>query len=249
MAVTTMTQLPRAMLIDMDDTILSAYGRPEIAWHHVAAEFSGEFAPLLPQQVANAVLDSARQFWGAAGAEWRLKLEEARRIVVSNGFAALASNGHALPADLAIRIADRFTAYRDEEMFIFPGAHDAIDEFKARGVKLALVTNGAADTQRAKVERFALSHRFDHIQIEGEHGFGKPEERAYLHAMEALGVTASDTWMIGDNLEWEIVAPQRLGIYAIWMDVHGEGLPADSTVKPDRIIRSLSELLTDTLPP
>jgi putative hydrolase of the HAD superfamily len=241
--------LPRAMLIDMDDTILSAYGRPEIAWHHIASEFAGEFAPLLPQQVAAAVLSSARQFWGAAGAEWRLKLEEARRIVVGNGFAALAANGRAFPTDLAIRIADRFTAYRDEEMFIFPGAHDAIDAFKARGVKLALVTNGAADTQRAKVERFELAHRFDHIQIEGEHGFGKPEERAYLHAMEALGVTASDTWMIGDNLAWEIVAPQRLGIYAIWMDVHGEGLPPESTVKPDRIIRSLTELLTDTLPP
>ena len=243
MAVKPMTHLPRAMLIDMDDTILSAYGRPEIAWHHIASEFAGEFAPLLPQQVASAVLNSARQFWGAAGAEWRLKLEEARRIVVSNGFAALAANGRALPADLAIRIADRFTAYRDEEMFIFPGAHDAIDQLKARGVKLALVTNGAADTQRAKVERFMLAHRFDHIQIEGEHGFGKPEERAYLHAMEALGVTAPDTWMIGDNLEWEIVAPQRLGIYAIWMDVHGEGLPPGSTVKPDRIIRSLGELL------
>ncbi len=98
-------------------------------------------------------------------------------------------------------------------MFVFPGAHEAIDALKALGVKLALVTNGAADTQRAKVERFELAHRFDHIQIEGEHGFGKPEERAYLHAMEALGVTARDTWMIGDNLEWEVVsaaAPRHL---------------------------------------
>ena len=76
---------------------------------------------------------------------------------VQGGFDALAAAGHArLPADLAIRIADRFTAYREEEMFVFPGAHDAIDELKARGVKLALVTNGAAETQRAKVERFAL---------------------------------------------------------------------------------------------
>jgi putative hydrolase of the HAD superfamily len=49
--------------------------------------------------------------------------------------------------------------------------------------------------------------------------------------------------MVGDNLEWEVVAPQRLGIYAIWMDVHGEGLPAGSTIKPDRIIRSLTELV------
>jgi putative hydrolase of the HAD superfamily len=31
--------------------------------------------------------------------------------------------------------------------------------------------------------------------------------------------------------------------YAIWIDVHGEGLPAESSIKPDRIIRSLSELL------
>jgi putative hydrolase of the HAD superfamily len=244
MALNTMTQLPRAMLIDMDDTILSAYGRPEIAWNNVAAEFAGEFAALPSQQVAAAIVDEGRRFWATAEAAWRLKLAEARHEVVRGGFAALAAAGHpALPAELAIRVADRFTAYREEEMFIFPGAHDAIDALKALGVKLALVTNGAADTQRAKVERFELTHRFDHIQIEGEHGFGKPEERAYHHAMEALGVTAPETWMIGDNLEWEIEAPQRLGIYAIWMDAHGQGLPAGSSVKPDRIIRSLTELL------
>ena len=239
-------KLPRAMLIDMDDTILSAYGRPEIAWHHIAAEFADELAPVSPPVVATAVLAFARNFWATAEPAWRLKLDEARRVTVQGGFDALAASGQPqLPSDLAVRIADRFTRYREEEMFIFPGAHDAIDALKARGVKLALVTNGAADTQRAKVERFALTHRFDHIQIEGEHGFGKPEERAYLHAMQALGVTAPETWMIGDNLEWEIEAPQRLGIYAIWMDAHGGGLPPGSTIKPDRIIRSLTELLPD----
>jgi putative hydrolase of the HAD superfamily len=238
-----MTQLPRAMLIDMDDTILSAYARPDIAWNNVAIEFAGELAPLSPQQVAAAVVDSGRRFWKTAKAGWRLRLAEARHEVVRGGFATLAAAGHTLPMELAIRLADRFTAYREEEMFVFPGAHDAIDALKALGVKLALVTNGAAIDQRAKIERFALADRFDHIQIEGEHGFGKPEERAYLHAMEALGVTARETWMVGDNLEWEVEAPQRLGIYAIWIDVHGEGLPADSAIRPDRIIRSLTELL------
>jgi putative hydrolase of the HAD superfamily len=240
------TKLPRAMLIDMDDTILSAYGRPEIAWNHIAAEFADELAPLPPQVVATAVLSFARNFWSTAEPAWRLKLGEARRLTVQGGFDALAAAGHArLPADLATRIADRFTAYREEEAFIFPGAHDAIDALRALGVKLALVTNGAADTQRAKVERFELAHRFHHIQIEGEHGFGKPEERAYRHAMDALGVTARDTWMIGDNLEWEVEMPQKLGIYAIWMDAHGEGLPEGTTIKPDRIIRSLRELLPE----
>jgi len=244
MAVSAATKLPRAMLIDMDDTILSAYGRPGVAWNKIAAEFGGELAPALPEQVAAAVAEYARHFWSTAEASWRLRLVEARREVVKGGFAALAATGQAaLPDELAVRIADRFTVYREEEMFVFPGAHETIDRLKALGIRLALVTNGAADTQRAKVERFELAHRFDHIQIEGEHGFGKPEERAYLHAMAALGVTAPDTWMIGDNLEWEVEVPQRLGIYAIWMDVHGEGLPEGTTVKPDRIIRSLTDLL------
>ena len=244
MAVTTMMPLPRAMLIDMDDTILSAYGRPDIAWNKIAEEFAAELAPLPPQQVAAAILTFARQFWATAGAAWRLKLTEARQLTVKGGFAALgAVHQTTLSDDLAVRLADRFTRFREEEAFVFPGAHDAIDALRARGVKLALVTNGGADSQRAKVERFALAHRFDHIQIEGEHGFGKPEARAYLHAMQALGVTAAETWMVGDNLEWEVEAPQRLGIYAIWIDVHGDGLPAGSTIKPDRIIRSLTELL------
>jgi putative hydrolase of the HAD superfamily len=239
-----MTHLPRAMLIDMDDTILSAYARPELAWNTVASEFAGELSPLPPDQVAAAIVEFGRKFWATAEPAWRLKLNEARQTIVRGGFSALAEAGHGLlPGDLVRRLADRFDAYREEQMFVFPGAHDAIDAFKDHGVKLALITNGAADTQRAKIERFALSHRFDHIQIEGEHGFGKPEEKAYLHAMEALGVTARDTWMIGDNLEWEVEAPQRLGIYAIWIDVHGQGLPEGSTIRPDRIIRSLTELL------
>ena len=50
------TKLPRAMLIDMDDTILSAYGRPEIAWNTITAEFAEELAPLPPPMVATAVL-------------------------------------------------------------------------------------------------------------------------------------------------------------------------------------------------
>lgn len=238
--------LPRAMLIDMDETILSAYGKPDAAWLAVAQEFADELAPLLPSEAAAAIAAAGKAFWETAEAHWRLKLNEARYVVVANGFASLAAAGkEPMPQEFCIRIADRFSAYRDENMQLFPGAHDAIDALKARGVKLALVTNGAAAPQRAKIVRFALEHRFDHIQIEGEHGFGKPEERAYIHAMEALGVTARDTWMVGDNLEWEVVTPQRLGIYAIWLDAHGDGLPEGSTIRPDRIIRSLTELLPD----
>src|ERR1700759_944147 len=113
MAVT--IELPRAMLIDMDDTILSAYGRPEIAWNHIASEFAAELAPVSPRQAAAAILTFARSFWATAEPAWRLKLDEARRMAVKGGFTALAANGHPpLSDELAVLIADRFTAYREE---------------------------------------------------------------------------------------------------------------------------------------
>jgi putative hydrolase of the HAD superfamily len=51
--------------------------------------------------------------------------------------------------------------------------------------------------------------------------------------------------MVGDNLEWEVAAPQRLGIFGVWHDHLGAGLPPGSAVKPDRIIERLPELLVD----
>jgi putative hydrolase of the HAD superfamily len=188
-------------------------------------------------------------FWSDAERhrQGRLQLLDARTGIVAEAFASLVRAGRpAAAADLARRLAERYHAYREEQMFLFDGAHSLVDRLRERGVKLALITNGTGAAQRAKIERFELAHRFDHIQIEGEHGFGKPEERAYRHAMEALGVAAHETWMVGDNLEWEIAAPQRLGIYAIWHDSVGTGLPEGSDIRPDRIIRSLLELLPET---
>jgi putative hydrolase of the HAD superfamily len=236
--------LPKGILFDLDDTILSAYGRPDVAWRKVAIEFSRDIAPLAPDDLATRISAEAQAFWSDAARhkEWRAKLDDARRTIVARAFARFA-NQRAFPTELRDAIADRFTRLRDEEVVLFPGAYETLDELKARGVRLALITNGAREVQRGKIARFALEHRFEHIQIEGEHGFGKPEERAYLHALSALALQARDVWMVGDNLEWEVAAPQRLGIHAIWHDAYGQGLPAGSPIKPDRIITRLPQLL------
>jgi putative hydrolase of the HAD superfamily len=49
--------------------------------------------------------------------------------------------------------------------------------------------------------------------------------------------------MAGDNLEFDIMGAQRLGLRGAWLDRPGLGVPADSAVRPDRIVRSLDELL------
>ncbi len=65
----------------------------------------------------------------------------------------------------------------------------------------------------------------------------------YEGAIVVLGSTPEETWCVGDNIEWKVAGPQRLGIHAVWVKRSGAGVPADTDIAPDRNIRSLAELL------
>jgi putative hydrolase of the HAD superfamily len=238
--------IPRAILFDLDDTIITEGARFPILIQ-VAEELAASLAPYSPVAVADALERALQAFWSdpARAKVARLGvsfgIRQARERVIGDVFRSMGLGAGA--PSLATTFCDRFSELRSLSAQIFDGARHTLESFREMGVLMALVTNGASDIQRAKLERFSLAALFDHVQIEGEHGFGKPEERAYRHAMQVLGVEPSETWMVGDNLEWEIAAPQRLGVYAIWHDHLGRGLPPDTSVRPDRIVRSLSELL------
>jgi putative hydrolase of the HAD superfamily len=202
-------------LFDHDHTILVGFGPAQSQWRRTIAAFADRLGPIEATVIAAAIEAASTELWAdpARHKYWRHRTGAARRRIVATTFAALEAAGHPVPTEaMGDALADAYNALHDEELSLFPDAHETLDRLKELGIKLALITNGAAEPQCAKVARFALEHRFDHIQIEGEHGLGKPEERAYNHAMEVLGVGPDETWMVGDNLVWEIVAPQRLGI-------------------------------------
>src|SRR5438445_328723 len=144
--------------------------------------------------------------------------------------------------DLAAAVARDYAARRRAMMRLFPDSLACLTELRRRGIPLALVTNGDAGQQRDKIERHDLARFFDEIVIEGEFGAGKPDEAVYRHALGALGMTPGDALMVGDHLEFDVGAPQRLGLTGVWMDRSGLGLPQGSAVQPHRIIRSLDEL-------
>ena len=140
-------------------------------------------------------------------------------------------------------MADRFTTARERAVKPFPGAIDTLRQLRKTGVRLGLLANGQTESQRGKIRRFGLEPYFDHVQIEEEFGIGKPDERAFRHALGALGVGPNDAWMVGDNLDHDIHGAQQAGIYAVWLDASGAGLPAGSVIRPDRIIAALPDLL------
>ena len=163
----------------------------------------------------------------------------ARRELIQGTLNRLGVNDPSLTDEMS----DVFSASREDAVHPLPGAVETLQRLRDLGVRLALITNGEAEGQRRKVETFGLARFFECVLIEGEFGVGKPDERVYRHALDHLDAQPSEAWMVGDNLEWEVAAPQRLGLYSIWVDVTGAGLPEFADVRPDRIIQALPELL------
>ncbi|MDE2668532.1 MAG: HAD family hydrolase [Chloroflexota bacterium] len=233
--------LPRALLVDLDDTILDAHRNPDEAWIGVCREYGARLGAASPEALHEAILEARDWIWGdpARSRRARLNMTGTRREIVRRAL------GHLdLPYSPAAEdMADRFTALRDEAIRPFPGALETLGRLKEAGVRLALLSNGDGPSQRGKIERFALESYFDHIQIEGEFGAGKPEAGAFRNALAALGVEPAEAWMVGDNLEADILGAQRVGVHAIWVDPDGAGVPDGTRVRPDRIIGTLSDLL------
>lgn len=237
------TTAPKALLLDLDDTIIALTASGRRCWQDLCRHYAPRLDGLDPEHLQAAIEKVAHWFWSDAERHrrGRLDLYWSRREIVGRAFQDLALEAPALVEELA----DAFTDAREACIEAFPGALDAIAALRSRVPLLGLVTNGNSEFQRSKIARFQLEPFFDHIQIEGEFGLGKPDTRVYEHVLERLSVAPHETWMVGDNLEWDVAAPQRVGITGIWIDIDGAGLPADSAVQPDRIIRTLSELVVE----
>src|SRR5262252_6779283 len=85
-------ELPRAILFDLDDTLLRAYVNPDRVWNAVTSELADVLAPLEPATAMAAIQAFARDFWADAERHryWRLRLYESRREIVRGALPALA---------------------------------------------------------------------------------------------------------------------------------------------------------------
>ena len=235
-----LTRLPRAVLLDLDDTILDDSGSIPACWLEACRVHQSDMSGVDATEIFDAIERVRDWYWADPERHrvGRLDLAAARREVVEIALREIGMDD----AGLAARIGDQYNALRDIGLQPVADAIETVRWLRDSGCRLALLTNGAGNMQRGKISRFALADLFDVILIEGELGFGKPDPRVYVTALAALDVAARDAWMVGDNIEWDVAEPQRQGIYGIWIDVRGTGLPPGHAVRPDRIIRRLAEL-------
>jgi putative hydrolase of the HAD superfamily len=231
--------MPSLIIFDLDDTLIGNSSTIGELWRRACRETDDGSLPDV-EAVADRIILDGRHYWADPNRhrEGRLDLVRIRRILCRQVLEESGINDVAL----ADKIADRYSRLRDETSILLPGALEALESLRNRGIRLAMITNGSSEMQRDKLGRFRLEAYFERIVVEGEFGTGKPEPEGFLHVMKELGERPENTWMVGDDLERDIAPCRALGIFSVWVDGRGRGLPPDTRITPDRTIRSVAEL-------
>ena len=154
---------------------------------------------------------------------------------------AAACFGISLCGDERMQAARVYATGVEEGLVPFEGAREMLQQLKARGLRLGLLSNTTWPGQfhRQELERFGLIEFFDEMAFTCELGVWKPNAGAFHHVTQRLGVAPAEAVYVGDLPQIDLFGAQQAGLRTVLM----AALPRDlDGVKPDAIIHHLSEL-------
>ena len=107
-------------------------------------------------------------------------------------------------------------------------------------VKLAILSNGAAEMLNAVVAYNKLDVLLDAVLSADEVGIFKPDPRVYQLACDRLGVARDQIGFVSSN-GWDAAGAKSFGFTTFW--INRTAAPVDALgLIPDRVLNSLTEL-------
>ena len=208
----------RGVLFDLDDTLADSSAVEERIWNDVATLIVRRFGGLDREALRTRYLEALHRHYPALAAG-DIDMPTFRRIRLAD---ALEPWGPLEDELLEAYIAEK--ARIADEMVPAPGAIETVRALRRRGIRVGVLTNGASDFQRRKLETSGVGAEVDAVAVSGELGVAKPHERAFELALDLLGTDAGETAMVGDSLENDVLGAMRAGLAAVvWMPGHREG--------------------------
>lgn len=140
----------------------------------------------------------------------------------------------------------------DELVAPVDGAPEMLAALRARGVALAVLTNGWTPLQQKKIDR-ALGAAANGIPVLVSDAIGaiKPSRAAFDALVAKLGAPREAVWYVGDNPRGDVGGALAAGLRAVWFDWEGLSYPQDLPPPSLRIgaLRELEALVENTYAP
>ncbi|MEZ4903038.1 MAG: YjjG family noncanonical pyrimidine nucleotidase [Spirosomataceae bacterium] len=103
-----------------------------------------------------------------------------------------------------------------QKSHLLNGAIDLLDYCVAQNYQLHIVTNGFDSIQASKMQSSGIHHYFENVITNEKAGAKKPEARIFEYALTAANAHPTESLMIGDNWEADIMGALRFGIDAAY---------------------------------
>ena len=232
----------RLIIFDLDDTLINFGGVTEKAWKLTCESLVKQFSLDIDSEIiANEIVVINNAFWSdeEKRPKGNFSALDIRASIVSKALDKLNMKDE----KLIDYLVNHYATYKYQAVSLYEDVPNVLKELKHRGYIITLLTNGDSTSQREKIARFDLEPLLDGIFIEGEQGVGKPDQKAYNNILNRFGVLEHEACMIGDHYLWEVVAPKKYGLKAIWVNRGDSIIPMDDHYHADYTINNISDLL------
>jgi putative hydrolase of the HAD superfamily len=193
-----MIGLPRAILFDLDDTILTEGDRFSILLE-VAERLHAQLRPHPAHEVAEALEAALTDFWAspakakAARLGSHFGIRQARELVIAETFTKL----DIAELDSAVRaFGEAFSEARRASTRLFEDARNTLKLLRHMGFGW-LLSPMAPQIFKGRSSTASTCHVCSTTFRSKANTAGKPEDLVYLHALEALRLEPQDAWMVG----------------------------------------------------
>ena len=114
-----MQSLPKGILFDLDDTIISSGDRHQLVLD-IATEYQDRLGQMEPTELANEIESAFIKFWADEHLHkiWRFRLLDARLLIISEVFETLQDRSPSLTPEFSREFAEQFSWRRCAEEFL-----------------------------------------------------------------------------------------------------------------------------------
>lgn len=119
--------------------------------------------------------------------------------------------------EMAESIGLDYTTISPKLVNLFPNAIEILDYLFPK-YKLHLITNGFSEVQEVKLKSSGMDRYFDKVITSEDAGVKKPDNKIFNFAMKQTSAEFSNSIMIGDDYNVDIIGAQNVGMDQVYFN-------------------------------